>query len=127
MNVRLIRTTIVVLALVLAGAAAAQAQTPSVQVKFKFIVAGKTFDPGTFTVDQASSGKVVLTPEKGGAVELPVLKSFDRKVSKLELVFDEVGSVMYLSEVWLPGKPGAKVGNVDGSVSRRTVSAKTVQ
>jgi len=37
-------------------------------------------------------------------------------------VFDEVSSVMYLTEVWLPGKPGLKVGKTEAAEARRTVS-----
>jgi len=124
MNVRIIRTTVALVALILVGAAWAQAEPTSVQIKFKFIVAGKILEAGNYTVDAAASGKVVLTPESGTAIELPQLKSYGRKVAKLELVFDEVGGTMYLTEAWLPGKDGVKVGNADGSVARRTVTAK---
>ena len=47
-----------------------------------------------------------------------------RKVSKAELVFDEAGSMMYLSEVWVPETDGVKVGGSDGADRRVTVSSK---
>jgi hypothetical protein len=128
MNVRIIRNAIASVALILVGAAFAQAEPSNVQIKFKFIAGTKILEPGSYAVDVAANGGVVLTAEKGGTVELGQIKSLGRKkVSKLELVFEEVGSQMYLSEVWVPEKDGIKVGNVDASDRRVTVSPKTAK
>lgn len=99
------------------------AQEPSVSVDFSFAVAGKLLDAGTYAVGTAPNGNVVLTPEKGGgAVELPLLKEISRrKVERAELVFGKVGSVWFLSEVWLPGKGGSLVGKLDYSEENKTV------
>jgi hypothetical protein len=124
MNGRIIRTSVAIIAVFLIAAVSARAEPSSVQIKFKFIAGSKILDAGNYTVD-AEGDKVVLTPEKGGAVELAQVKSLGKKkLSKLELVFDEVGSQMYLSEVWVPEKDGIKVANVDGSERRQTVSPK---
>jgi hypothetical protein len=125
MNVRIIRTSLAIIALILVGAAWAQAEPSNVQIKFKFIAGSKMLDAGNYAVDLAGD-KVVLTPEGGGAaLELAPVKNLGRKkVSKLELVFEEVGSTMYLSEVWVPEKDGVKVSNVDASERRQTVSPK---
>jgi hypothetical protein len=125
-NRRIIRTSLAIIALILVGAAWAQAEPSTVQIKFKFIAGSKILDPGTYSVDVAAGDKVVLTPEKGGAaLELAQVKNLGRKkVSKLELVFEELGSQMYLSEVWVPEKDGIKVANVDASDRRQTVSPK---
>jgi hypothetical protein len=127
MSVRTVRTGVFILALILVGASFGQAApATSVQVKFKFIVAGKMLEPGTYGVEVGDGGKVVLTSEKGAAVELAQVRDLGhKKVSKTELVFEEMGSLMYLSEVWTPDKDGVKVGGADGAERRVTVSAKT--
>jgi hypothetical protein len=125
MNARLIRTSIALIAFAFFAAAFAQAEPSSVEIKFKFIVGGKIMDAGNYAVDVADGGKVVLKAEKGGTVELSSVKDLGRrKVSKAELVFDEAGSMMYLSEVWVPEKDGIKVGGADGAERRVTVSSK---
>ena len=125
MSARLIRTSIALLAFVFVMAAFAQAEPSSVEIKFKFIVGGKILEPGSYAVDVADGGKVILTPAKGNALELPSVKGLgQRNVSKTELVFDEAGSMMYLSEVWVPAKSGVMVGGADGAERRVTVSAK---
>ena len=93
MSIRIIRTAIAIVALVIVGAAFAQAEPSNVQITFKFIAGAEILGAGSYTVDVAANGGVVLTPEKGGTVELGQIKSLGRKkVSKLELVFEEVGS-----------------------------------
>ena len=111
----------VIAALALAGTASAQ--EPTLSVEFGFAAAGKLLDPGTYTVSTAANGNVVLTPEKGGAaVELPLLKAISqRNVDRAALVFGRVGSVWFLSEVWLPGKGGSLVGKLDYSEESKTV------
>jgi hypothetical protein len=127
MSARIVRTGVFVLALILVGASFGQAApAASVQVKFKFIVAGKMLEPGTYGVEVADGGKVVLTSEKGGTVELAQVRNLGhKKVTKTALVFEEMGSLMYLSEVWTPEKDGVKVGGADGAERRVTVAAKT--
>ena len=34
-------------------------------------------------------------------------------MKKVELVFDRVGSLLFLSEVWLPGRGGCEVSRAD--------------
>jgi hypothetical protein len=128
MKSHIVHNCVVIAALILAGGAWAQAQAPSVQIGFKFVAAGKTFDAGSYSVDIASTGNVVLTPENGGAaVEIPQLKTLShRNVQKLELRFDRVGSAMFLSEVWLPGKGGCLVGKVDNPEERVSVSGPKI-
>jgi len=99
------------------------AQEPTLSVEFNFAAAGKVLDAGNYAVGTAPNGNVVLTPEKGGnAVELPLLKEISRrKVERVELVFGRVGSMWFLSEVWLPGKGGSLVGKLDYSEENKTV------
>jgi hypothetical protein len=127
--VRTIRSLIITVALVLAVSALSAAQTPTVKVGYNFLVAGKTLAAGTYSVDVAANGNVVLTPEKDGtAVEIPQLKLLSkRKVDRVELAFDKVGSVHYLSEVWVPGKGGIQVATVPYSEEREMVTGPKVK
>jgi len=128
MNRRIVRSLVVV-ALVLTAGALAQAQTSASSVKlgFDFVAAGKIYLRGTYTVDLTADGKVVLTPEKGNAIELPVLQKFDRNVNRTELGFDIVGSTYHLAEVWVPGKGGAKVKPEPRPAERETVKGPKPQ
>jgi len=125
MNVRLF---VVVAAIILVGAVSAQAQAPTVDIKFQFEAAGKLWEPGTYSVDFAPNGNAVLTPAKGGApIEIPRMKLLNgRTVRKVELVFERVGTVLFLSEVWLPGRPGCEVGRT-GAADRQTVKGSEVK
>lgn len=124
MNRRIVRSLVVVAALILVigVAAQAQAQAPASGVKlgFDFAAAGKVYVRGTYSVDIAAD-KVVLTSEKGTAIEFPIVKKSDRSVSRTELVFDIVGSSYNLAEVYVPGKGGAKVRPEPKSNERETV------
>ena len=128
MNARFARLVVAAFAIILVGSAFVHAETNTsnaVNIKFKFIAGSKMLDPGNYTVDVAANGSVTLTPEKGSAVELPQVKDLgNKKVNKLEVVFEEMGSMMYLSEVWVPAKPGTKVGSVDAGERRQVVSPK---
>jgi hypothetical protein len=123
MNGRLIRTCVIILALILVGGAWAYAQAPGVTVKFPFVAAGKTFSAGTYSVDVAENGNVVLTAAEGGAtVEFTDTKKLnDRKFDRPELMFDVVGSARMLAQVKLPGKGHFVVGRQEGAVEQETV------
>jgi len=123
MNGRFIRSSVIILALVIAGGAWASAQAPGVNVKFPFVAAGKTLDAGTYAVDVAENGNVVLTAAGGGAVvEFPETKKLnDRKFDRPELMFDVVGSARFLAQVKLPGKGHFVVNRQEGAVEQETV------
>lgn len=124
MNGRIIRTGVFIVALILAGGVWAQAQAQTVDVKFRFVAAGKTMEPGSYSIDFGPNGNVVMTPEKGGAaVDIPRIGTLKgRTVRRVELVFDVVGSMRFLSEVWLPEKGGAVVGKQADAAEQQTVS-----
>jgi hypothetical protein len=115
MNVRFVRFVVIAVALILVAAASPQAQGHSVNIKFKFQANGKIFEAGTYSVDFGSNGNVMMTPAKGGApIEVAKQKTLGgRNVRKAELVFDRVGSLLFLSEVWLPGRGGLEVSRAD--------------
>jgi hypothetical protein len=124
MNARFVRFFVIAAALILVGGVFAQAQQASaVNIKFKFQANGRLFDAGSYTVDFGSNGNVVLTPAKGGAaIEIARTKTLGgRNIRKVELVFDRVGSLMFLSEVWIPGRGGCEVSRAD-TEDRETVS-----
>ncbi len=123
MNGRIIRTGVVIVALILAGGLWAQAQAQTVNVKFRFVAAGQTFEPGTYTVDFGQNGNVLLTPAQGATVEVPRTATMKgRTVRRVELVFDMVGSMRFLSEVWLPEKGGCMVGKQADATEQQTVA-----
>jgi hypothetical protein len=121
--------TIIAFVLLLTASSWAQAQDPSLTIKFPFAVGGKVMEAGNYAVGTASNGNVRLTPETGGAaVEVaPIKEISQRKVDRPELVFELVGSVYFLSEVWLPGKGGSLVGKVDYSQERKSVKGPKVK
>ena len=123
MNGRFFRSSVIILALILAGGTWAYAQAPSVNIKFPFVAAGKTLDAGTYAVDLAANGNVVLTAAEGGAsVELPDTKKLnDRNFDRPELMFDVVGLARMLAQVKLPGKGHFVVGRQEGAVEQETV------
>ena len=123
MNRRRFRALVVAAVLMLAGSAWAQAQAPGVDIDFKFIAAGKTLNAGTYTVDVAPNGNVVLTAAEGGApVEIPDTRKLnDRNFDRPELMFDVVGSARFLAQVKLPGKGHFVVGRQEGAQEQETV------
>ena len=123
MNGRLTRSLVLALALTLAGGAWAHAQAPSVDVKFPFVAAGKTLNAGTYSLDLASNGNVVITLAEGGAsVEFPDTRKLnDRNFDRPELMFDVVGSARILAQVKLPGKGHFVVGRQEGASEQETV------
>ena len=123
MNGRSIRKGAIIFVLILAAGVWAQARASRVDIGFTFVAAGKTLEAGTYSVDIASNGNVVLTPDKGGAaVEVPRIKKLgNRNVQKAELVFDVVGSARFLAQVWLPGKDGCLVGRQNEAQEQQTV------
>jgi hypothetical protein len=128
MNGRTIRSFVILVALVFAGGAWAHAQAPTVNIDFAFVAAGKTLNAGSYTVDVAPSGNVVLTAADGGAsVEIPDTKKLsDRKFDRPELMFDVVGSARFLAQVKLPGKGHFVVGRQEGAVEQETVKGPKV-
>ena len=99
------------------------AQAPAIEIEFPFLAAEKTLKPGSYSVDIAGNGNVVLAPADGGtAVEVtPAKKLSDRSSDRAEMVFDVVGSAKFLSEVKVPGKGHYLLGRQAGAQERETV------
>jgi hypothetical protein len=125
---RIVRIGFIIGVLILTGAPSALAEAPVISIDFSFVVGAKTLSAGNWAVDIADGCKVVLTHEKGGdPVEIPAIQPLNRKVERAEVVFDVVGSAMFLSEVLVPGKGGCQVNRHPGSQERQTVKAPKVK
>ena len=127
MKGRFFRCSVIVVALILAGGAWAGAQASTVSIGFKFVVAGKTMEAGTYKVELAQNGNVVLTPENGTALEIPNTRKLNaRSGRKAELVFDVIGSARFLAEVRLPGQGSFRVGLQGDAVEQQTVKGPEI-
>lgn len=114
--------------LLLSASTLALAQAPSLDIEFPFLAAEKTLKAGSYSVDIAENGHVVLAAAQGGAAVdiVPQKQISDRKVDRLELVFDVVGSAKFLSEVKVPGKGHYLVGRRPEAQERQTVKGPKV-
>ena len=123
MNRRVRRGLTFAAGLLLSASTLALAQAPSLDIEFPFLAAEKTLKAGSYSVDIAENGHVVLAAAQGGAAVdiVPQKQISDRKVDRLELVFDVVGSAKFLSEVLLPGKGGCQVNRHPNSEERQSV------
>jgi len=123
MNRRIRRRLTFAAGFLLAASTLALAQAASLDIEFPFLAAEKTLKAGSYSVDIAANGNVVLTAAQGGAaVEIPTQKQLsDRKVDRTELVFEVVGSARFLSEVKVPGKGHYLVARRADAQERQTV------
>jgi hypothetical protein len=123
MNRRVCRGLAFAAGLLLVTSTLALAQAPGLDIDFPFLAAEKTLKAGSYSVDIAGNGNVVLTAAQGGAaVEIPTQKQLsDRRVDRPELVFDVVGSARFLSEVKVPGKGHYLVARRGDAQERETV------
>ena len=105
------RSVIAGLAL-LACASVARAQTEEVRVDvpFAFKAGGTSFEPGQYTLRADDLNMTVeLVPAHGRTYPLLVetrLGGTGLPPSEGRLVFDKVGDLRYLAEVWVPGMDG---------------------
>lgn len=128
MNRRVRRRLPFAAGVLLAASTLALAQAPSLDIDFPFLAAEKTVKAGSYSVDIAGNGSVVLTPAQGGAaVEVvPQKQLSDRKIDRPELVFDVVGSARFLSEVKVPGKGHYLIARRGDAQERETVKGPKV-
>ncbi len=127
MNRRRIGILLVVASVVFAVGAWAQGQAASMKIGFSFIAQGKSLPAGTYKLEVTPAGHVVLQTEKSGAAaDLKPIKALgqDGSVEEVKLVFDKIGSIRFLSEVWLPGQDGYLVGTSSGAHEQEIVKGK---
>jgi len=89
----------------LVGSGLAQAQRKIIfDIPFQFVAGDQTMEPGKYGVERAKTPGITIrdTAGKSAAILMP-LTSLGRPElpSSAELVFDDVGGKMTLSEVWL--------------------------
>ncbi|MBP1635571.1 MAG: hypothetical protein H6Q10_2145 [Acidobacteria bacterium] len=123
------RILIVVFALVLAtGAAVAYAQDEATfDTSFGFRVGKELCQPGKYVVrvNEDQMG-LTITPAKGAPfIELAMtrLAAPEVRMAGVKVVFDKVGDVYYLSEVWLPGIDGFLLHSTKERHTHTTVTA----
>jgi hypothetical protein len=104
---------VVAIGLVLAvGPATAYAQdTLVVNVPFPFIAAGTTHAAGEYRLKVSDSrAELTITPVVKGPATVALVMTRLSVISSPEqadrAVFDKVGNLYYLSELWLPGQDG---------------------
>jgi hypothetical protein len=93
---------------VVAGGALAHAQPAAVvNIGFAFMAGGKSMPAGKYDI-QVTSGGPVLLRGPSSQVLMPVMTRLGRRDNdrEPELVFDNVGGALHLSEVWFPGSDG---------------------
>ncbi len=101
----------VALALVagIAGAAVAQDVTV-VNVPMKFTVGTKTMEPGRYELRLNDERTMVtMSPAaKGAGIVIPTITrlAVQQPIADGKIVFDKVGDMYYLSEIWLPTEDG---------------------
>jgi biopolymer transport protein ExbD len=113
----------VLLGVVLASAPAA-AQAVKVDIPFAFTVSEKSAPAGSYEVELQGSDAVVLRSTTAASTQflLPVVTRLaPGSESKSRLVFDRVGTVATLSEVWLSGRDGYLVGMTKAAHTHQSV------
>jgi len=141
MTAKVIKTLVAFAALALAipPSGAQSGGTIQAQIPFEFAVGGKLLPPGDYIFDLAgtTTPNVLVVRAKDGSTR--VMFDTDQLSAKqdpetIALVFDDIGSRVYLTEVWGLENSGRGVKNmVDGVVlkraseqSRRRVNATRV-
>ncbi len=108
----LLRILTVMLALAItSGASMAYAQDTSVfDTPFAFRLGTQVHQPGSYTIRVSDDEMTVaITPAKGAenvAMVMTRLAEPEPPLREGKVVFDKVGDVYYLSEVWMPGSDG---------------------
>jgi hypothetical protein len=97
-------------ALVAPTFARADQNTLTADIPFTFVTAGRTFNPGTYTlkVGEDLMSVEVVPPSGTPAVELVVTRLWEPPMEPTQghLVFDKVGNTYTLSEMFIPGEEG---------------------
>jgi hypothetical protein len=97
--------------LITAGVSAAYAQTAAIaDVPFAFRVGSASFEPGKYELRPGDNlMTMMIVPVKGREAVASVITRLgepEPPISEGRLVFDKVGDLSYLSEVWIPGSDG---------------------
>ena len=96
--------------------ASACGQGVQADIPVPFTAGTKALPPGTYSFTIADSGDMLaITPPAGHGFRLPVLTRLHGSgiTNEGALVFDRVGNVRYLSEVWIIGQDGLQVSTTN--------------
>ena len=119
-------------ALLTAVSGYARQTQPSVikaQVDFPFIVEGKTLPAGTYEFsrpDLSSDFRVTGPDHKGVLAPIMTRLSGEMHTTPQDshLVFDKVGEICYLSEIWIPGEDGYLLFAAKGIHTHKVLNVK---
>jgi hypothetical protein len=106
------------------------------KIPFKFTAEGKSYPPGEYWIAQQEDGKITLRNQaKGEDVRIPIIEKLKPSEPPLEapqLIFDMVGNfepsyteyvtVYLLAEVWLTGKDGYLVLDMERAEDKKGIT-----
>ncbi len=106
------------------------------KIPFKFTANGESYPPGSYWIAQKEDGKITLRNEaKGEDVLIPVIekmKLLNPPFEAPQLIFDMVGNfepsyteyitVYLLAEVWLTGKDGYLVLDMERAEDKKSIA-----
>ena len=120
------RMVITVLAFFVLSSVLAYAQTVNIEIGFPFTAGGKALAPGTYSIDRPQPNTVAIRGAGGSSVMMAItrLARLD-KATDFKLVFDQVGDVSLLSEVWFGGEDGYLVLSTQEAHKHAVVSGLT--
>ena len=98
----------------------------SANIPFAFIASGKTLPAGAYEfIPNSDEPMKIAGPGKNASVLAPVLTRLGGAIHTTKqdshIVFDKVGEVYTLSEVWIPGTDGWLLSSMKGKHEHRTV------
>ncbi len=111
------------------GTAAIAASKVVVEVPFEFTAGNQNLPAGTYHFIEPTSGMNSLTIRNAASGEsfmVPVITRLSRKNGDAPaVVFDKVGDMHYLSEVYIPGMDGFHLPGHPGKHEHVTVNASS--
>jgi hypothetical protein len=125
MKIRLL-LTLSLFALLAITLAYGQSLKVSANIPFAFIASGKTLPAGAYQFfPNADDPMKIVGPGKSAGVLVPVLTRLGAAIhtSKQDshIVFDKVGEVYTLSEIWIPGTDGWLFASTKGKHEHKTI------
>ena len=96
-------------------------------VPFQFIAAGKTLPAGSYAFIHDTAGELikVVGTAKDATALVPIITRLGAAIHTTKqdthLVFDQVGAVYTLSEIWVPGQDGLMVAATKGKHEHKTI------
>ena len=107
---KIFRISLCALLLLAASAAIGQTTTGRVvaEVPFSFVVAGRQFPAGHYTVTSASNLCLWISDSQQRGTYVPIHDSFRSTSEGTKLVFHRYGDTYFLSAVWVNGRTNGR-------------------